>query len=144
MHDPRWNRGSILGTGSQCAGTLGQHFPEPAVLLRGTDDLHFAGLRHCRNGQYAQAGQGAGCAAGAVLRSAASGTQRQGVHRPDGYGSLSYHYLRGSPAPGAEVLREKSRQYLKFRCHRHVLFCHGDAGIFPGMRLVQRLQYRYL
>lgn len=84
------------------------------------------------------------CAAGAVLRSAASGTQRQGVHRPDGYGSLSYHYLRGSPAAGAEVLREKSRQYLKFRCHRHVLFCHGDAGIFPGMRLVQRLQYRYL
>lgn len=72
------------------------------------------------------------------------GTQRQGVHRPDGYGSLSYHYLRGSPAAGAEVLREKSRQYLKFRCHRHVLFCHGDAGIFPGMRLVQRLQYRYL
>ena len=83
-------------------------------------------------------------AAGAVLRSAASGTQRQGVHRPDGHGSLSYHYLRGSPAAGAEVLREKSRQYLKFRCHRHVLFCHGDAGIFPGMRLVQRLQYRYL
>lgn len=72
------------------------------------------------------------------------GRSRQGVHRPDGYGSLSYHYLRGSPAPGAEVLREKSRQYLKFRCHRHVLFCHGDAGIFPGMRLVQRLQYRYL
>ena len=52
------------------------------------------------------------CAAGAVLRSAASGTQRQGVHRPDGYGSLSYHYLRGSPAAVAEVLREKSRQYL--------------------------------
>ncbi len=69
---------------------------------------------------------------------------RSGMHRPDGYGSLSYHYLRGSPAAGAEVLREKSRQYLKFRCHRHVLFCHGDAGIFPGMRLVQRLQYRYL
>lgn len=72
------------------------------------------------------------------------GRSRQGVHRPDGYGSLSYHYLRGSPAASAEVLREKSRQYLKFRCHRHVLFCHGDAGIFPGMRLVQRLQYRYL
>lgn len=72
------------------------------------------------------------------------GRSRQGVHRPDGHGSLSYHYLRGSPAAGAEVLREKSRQYLKFRCHRHVLFCHGDAGIFPGIRLVQRLQYRYL